>query len=1082
MKFFLGKHYSILLTILNFIFAISCYAQSGNFYIRNFPHSEYQSENYTAGPQNFDIVVDGRGIVYAANQNSLLEFDGNNWRGVKSNDVFPEGRKCFAMNSKGRIFVGSKNDLGYLSADSSGFICFISLNKELQKVQFTINSVFCIHDTIYFVSDSSVFQYASQRFRIYPANGVVQMATTIGNRLFCCIHDRGFFEFEKDHFQFVLGTENLSSVKPVAIFSDSAGNSLPHALKIIGRNGIYQWNGRTITNTRADSPIFSRINCAIQLSDKLMAIGTDSNGLIISDFSGKILKTFKSGGLNDNSVNNVFWDQRNGLWLALSNGISRIEFPSPLTYFNDRNGVRGIVFCVNRYHESLYAGTYTGFYEMPLNDEEEFKKDKTVGAVLDMLSINDDLILASVDGIFLQHNATKKKIVNGLAYQLYHNPFFPDHIFLAMDSGIGVLEKKNNQWQFIGRISQVDAPIKRITCDSKGFLYAGRDEFFKIDFRHGVSLESEVDTIRISGGEHQDAVFYLFSFQDKIEIGSSYEGFYGYNSMSNFFIRDSVLNKVLEKDREVASPYIDDENNLWFVSENRVGRIFDENGTARWDTIPFMSIPKTAVWNFFRDQDHILWICTSDGIFRYDESIPKKYDIPYNTLLRNVKVAGKSIFNGTFFSDSGLVSLQQNEVFKKEFTYDSNDIGFEYSALNFESKEKTFYSYLLEGSKNHSWSEWLPENKKEYTNLHEGNYMFHVRAKNGYGIISNEATFSFTILPPWYRTWWAYVIYVIYFFIFIQLIIWFNHRRLIQSKKLLGETVKERTQQLEEKTDQLEYTLKDLKSTQTQLVHSEKMASLGQLTSGIAHEINNPINFVSANINPLKRDIDEIMRLLEIYNGLDQQNCTAKLEEVSKFHDQVNLKYTLDEIKSLLKGIEEGSNRTAEIVKGLRNFSRLDEEGMKTANINEGMESTLVLLQNKMKQQEIEVHKAYGAIPDIQCFPGQLNQVFMNLLTNAIDAIGRNGKIFITTDTVASSNGVSSVRVSIRDTGAGMSDEVKEKIFDPFFTTKDVGEGTGLGLSISYGIIQKHMGKIEVKSEVGKGTEFIITLPIHQSK
>jgi len=268
-------------------------------------------------------------------------------------------------------------------------------------------------------------------------------------------------------------------------------------------------------------------------------------------------------------------------------------------------------------------------------------------------------------------------------------------------------------------------------------------------------------------------------------------------------------------------------------------------------------------------------------------------------------------------------------------------------------------------------------------------------------------------------------------------------------------------------------TLDELKKRQQQLVQSEKMASLGQLTAGVAHEINNPINFVSGNIMPLKRDIDEVMKLLEIYSTMDDSNYSLKLREILKYRDNININFTINEINSLINGIEEGSKRTAEIVKGLRNFSRLDEEEMKETNIHEGIESTLLLLNSKLSEKQIEVTKSFRQVPQVKCYPGQLNQVFMNVITNAIDAIGTRGKIFIST---SSEN--HSVKVSIRDTGGGMSDEVKQKIFDPFFTTKEIGKGTGLGLSISYGIIEKHKGKIEVKSEIGEGTEFIITLPI----
>ena len=308
--------------------------------------------------------------------------------------------------------------------------------------------------------------------------------------------------------------------------------------------------------------------------------------------------------------------------------------------------------------------------------------------------------------------------------------------------------------------------------------------------------------------------------------------------------------------------------------------------------------------------------------------------------------------------------------------------------------------------------------------------------------------------------------------------------------------------QLEEKNEVITRALDDLKKTQTQLVQSEKMASVGQLTAGIAHEINNPINFVSANIGPLRRDVDEIMKLLEQYALLDKNNFNQRFDTILKYREQIDLNYTVKEIKSLLNGIEEGSSRTAAIVKGLRNFSRLDEDEKKKADINEGIESTLVLLQNKLQQHKIEVVKSFGLIPEIDCFPGQLNQVFLNLLTNSIDAIREEGKIFVTTSyvrdtelgsasarsgeirsrSIAGRDDNGSIIISIRDTGKGMSDDVKKKLFDPFFTTKEIGKGTGLGLSISYGIIEKHNGKIEVNSGAGKGTELTIMLPTVNNK
>jgi signal transduction histidine kinase len=282
---------------------------------------------------------------------------------------------------------------------------------------------------------------------------------------------------------------------------------------------------------------------------------------------------------------------------------------------------------------------------------------------------------------------------------------------------------------------------------------------------------------------------------------------------------------------------------------------------------------------------------------------------------------------------------------------------------------------------------------------------------------------------------------------------------------------------LEEQKQELELTLRNLKTTQSQLIDSEKMASVGVLTAGIAHELNNPINFVSGNVNPLHRDIKEIFALLHKYDDLIKaKGFNKEFGEIEEMKARMDYNFLIKEITKLLEGIKEGANRSSLIVKGLRSFSRLDEEKFQFYDIHEGIESSLILLHNKMKNR-ISVHKQYGDFKELECLPSKLNQVVMNILTNSIQAIEGEGDIFV--QTTSSDTGI---RIIIKDNGKGMSPEVKKHIFEPFYTTKDVGKGTGLGLSISFGIIEQHHGHIDVISEPGKGSEFIISLPKTQSE
>lgn len=282
-------------------------------------------------------------------------------------------------------------------------------------------------------------------------------------------------------------------------------------------------------------------------------------------------------------------------------------------------------------------------------------------------------------------------------------------------------------------------------------------------------------------------------------------------------------------------------------------------------------------------------------------------------------------------------------------------------------------------------------------------------------------------------------------------------------------------QKLNERNDELKNSLEEIKKIQNQLVQSEKMASLGVLSAGIAHEINNPINFVYAGINSLLRDFNDIEPIINEVSKLDLENdnLKEKIKIIQKLKEENYFDEAIEAIPHIISDIKLGADRTAEIVKGLRSFSRMDNEIAEPLNVNEGLETSLLLLKNKYKTH-IEIVKNYSSdLPVLKCFPGKINQAFLNLISNAIDAIEGKGTIWLTT-----SHSNNKIIVSVKDTGIGISKELQAKLFDPFFTTKAVGEGTGLGLSITYGIIKDHKGSIKVISEPNKGSEFIITLPI----
>lgn len=301
-----------------------------------------------------------------------------------------------------------------------------------------------------------------------------------------------------------------------------------------------------------------------------------------------------------------------------------------------------------------------------------------------------------------------------------------------------------------------------------------------------------------------------------------------------------------------------------------------------------------------------------------------------------------------------------------------------------------------------------------------------------------------------------------------------------EKKESLLRTVIQELQQSQQSLEERKQVIENLKSTQAKLVQTEKMSSLGQLVAGIAHEINNPVNFIYGNLKYVENCLTDLLKVVHF--------CRQKSVDLTEVVDEVDLDFIIDDLPKVIQSMTLGTSRISDIVRSLRNFSRLDESEFKPVNIHEGIDNSLLILSYRLKKENtpvIKIIKDYGNLPEIDCCPGQMNQVFMNLLTNAIDAceaaykkgLERN---FYEIKVQTQYHPPHRIKIIVQDNGIGIPNEVIPKLFDPFYTTKPIGQGTGLGLAISYQVVaEKHQGTLECQSIENQGTTFTIDIPIH---
>lgn len=805
----------------------------------------------------------------------------------------------------------------------------------------------------------------------------------------------------------------------------------------------------------------------------LAVVAYDPNMYLIATFDGLAVYDFKRFDryqANDGLVSSNIWDiavdKDNLIWLASRNGLQILiprDYFQRYPHLSDQRirKVKGLISQSFRMRQ---------FYVVTLADEDVIKNKWISDIFADrdnniwFVSVDNGIGKITVDDFGrrrVRFYNMKDGLINNNAWCVYEDR--KGRIWAGLiGGGVAVLNPQQDRFRcFTKEDGMADNTVLAIQEDRDGQLWVGGESgLTKININllperaleAGYSLHGIVETFSMKDGLSDNTVNAI------ITDSSGYLWVGTNNGLNQIDPRTQKVMNIYNNRRGLINSEISTHNSLWIDAMQRLWV-----GTSSGLTV----IPAYSS----RQKNH-----TPPSVFLTHvliENLSQK-------LVRQLK---QSQFQKNYLKTEGESDTRSQLI----LNYDESIITFEFVAPSYKDESEVKYQYRLLGF-DKDWSDPKTENKIRYTNLNEGDYIFEVIASNAAGVWSEKPlAFRFTITAPFWKTWW-FLTFIVAFIVLAVYTIYQFRISMVENRNLeLEKRVVARTRELSREKEKVEKVLQELKEAQTQLVHTEKMASLGQLVAGIAHEINNPVTFIKGNIYVLERRTIEIKKLFELIQDLlENQNykqlngdsgdesLKKKLETLYHWCQTSNVSKYIADLPRIVNEMQDGVERTRKIVENLKEFSRSNETDFKEVSLNDSIESTLNILKSEHKNR-IEIHREYGELPPVYCNPGHINQVLMNLLTNAFQAIPKNGDVWIRTTA-----GQNNVLITIADNGVGIPPEIRHRIFDPFFTTKPVGKGTGLGLSISYKIIENHKGTIYFESTPGVRTEFKITLPIRR--
>jgi len=780
--------------------------EAGLPFIRNF-----DPRSYGAAAQNWSLAQDRQGVIYVGNvDGAVLAFDGARWQRI----AVPNRAtvRSLALGADGRIYVGTVGNLGYLEPDAAGQLRFVSLLDKIPSKERDFADVWSIHPTadgVFFATSTQLFRYRDGAMEVWKPKTSFHLSFLVDGKLYIRETGLGLLQLDGERLELSPGGSRFADEKIYALLPWRGPDAQPGDLLVGTRTqGWFIRHGNSYRPwvTEADAAIRKgQLYNASWLADGRLAAGTLRGGLFLLDAQGRLLRTLNRGsGLTTNMMLAQFQDREGGLWIAAGNGISRIDLGSPLTYYGERGGLPDGVQALQRHAGTLYAGTSDGMYRLVDGADAHFERlPRVSGQIWGFAEVDDQLLVASSDGVFAlvggmprQLLDTRQNVLSTTALSLRRSTRDPSRVFVGYPDGIGSLRYQDGRWIDEGRIAGVRQEVRTIRQDAGGHLWlslwvGGAIRLSLPPDWQGPHDGRSVKVERFGAAEglppeQNDLVM----IDGRLRFTTPH-GIYRFDEAGKRFSLDPAFAGLFPSGPQPVDVLRQDRRGgLWLYAvadadgSKQTGHAVHAGQGWRWVDTPLQPLAGIDMSVFLDDADGTLWLGGDKGLYRYRPGAAATDPAP-RTLLRMAAEQGGRVL----FADH-LAAAQPPEI-----PYAQNSIRFEFALPSYAYSYANRYQVWLQGL-DPGWSPWSEDAYRDYTNLPDGRYRFHVRARDVHGRQGREATFDFRVLPPWYRTAWAWLLWVAAGMLALSLLVRWRSAALRRRNRALAGLVARRTTEL----------------------------------------------------------------------------------------------------------------------------------------------------------------------------------------------------------------------------------------------------------------------------------------------